>query len=59
MHNAEDPSLPEAIVPGGRDVPVERAFPAAGLAPHVGDHHFEHPAVAPVARPAAVTTPQW
>ena len=38
---------------------VERALPAAGLAPHVGEHHFESPAVAPVARPAPVTSPEW
>jgi hypothetical protein len=34
MHNADDPSLPEAIEPGGRDAQVERALPTAGLAPH-------------------------
>jgi hypothetical protein len=34
MHIADDPSLPEAIEPGGRDAQVERALPTAGLAPH-------------------------
>jgi hypothetical protein len=59
MHNADDPSLPEADEPGGRDVHVARAFPTAGLAPHVEDHHFAHPTVAPVARPAPPSTRQW
>jgi hypothetical protein len=57
MHtDPSPPPLPDE--PGGSErAPDERW--AAEIAQHVGDHHFEHPTVAPVSRPAPAATSQW
>jgi hypothetical protein len=51
MQFIEDPSPPEAQGPGGTEPALNERSGAAGPAPHVGEHQFEYPTVAPAARP--------
>jgi hypothetical protein len=60
MDDFQDP-FPEAVHDAGGDPRAPSARDeAAGSAPHVEDHHFQHPTVAPVSRDApAAVTPDW
>jgi hypothetical protein len=55
QHTASSPD--ERAEPGDERTPDARR--AAEPDRRVEDHHFEHPTVAPVSRPAPAATSQW
>ena len=55
QHTESSPG--EAAEPGDERTPHECR--AAEPARRIEDHHFEHPTVAPVSRPAPAATSQW
>ncbi|HMJ37732.1 MAG TPA: hypothetical protein VK501_27745 [Baekduia sp.] len=59
MQHREDPSPAGVAHPDAQHASLHAGSDAVGLAPHVGDHHFCHPNVAPVSRPVPAATRQW